>query len=166
VQRRLSSIYRVRRHRQRDVHVSCVDDDGNLTQDGRWNYSWDVEDRLVTLSPSTSVGPQISLKFEYDSRGRRIRKQVWNNTTWNGAPASDAMSISGLTEPTLTDVGFNARTLYQLTWNVVIAFLIGAAAGQLWDNWAASRAAGRSGGLAAPKLAETPGRENRTARRA
>mgnify|MGYP000993234737 CR=1 FL=1 len=46
------------------------------------------------------------------------------------------MSISGLTKPTLTDIGFNAGILYQITWNVVIAFLIGTVAGQFWDNWA------------------------------
>ena len=57
-------------------------------------------------------------------------------------------AFSGLT--TLTDIGFNAETLYQLTWNVVIAFLIGAAAGQSWDNRAATKAAGMDHGPAAP----------------
>jgi len=30
--------------------------DGNLTQDGRWTYGWDAENRLISLTPSTSVG--------------------------------------------------------------------------------------------------------------
>jgi RHS repeat-associated protein len=61
---------------QSPEHFS-YDADGNLIQDGRWIYGWDAENRLVSLTPSTTVGPQISLKFEYDSQGRRIHKQVW-----------------------------------------------------------------------------------------
>ena len=55
------------------------DADGNLTSDGRWNYSWDAENRLVAMSANTTVGPQISLAFQYDWRGRRILKQVAAN---------------------------------------------------------------------------------------
>ena len=52
------------------------DADGNLTQDGRWTYTWDGENRLVqmirdTASPS---GARQKLVFEYDHQGRRIRK--------------------------------------------------------------------------------------------
>jgi RHS repeat-associated protein len=65
------------------------DTDGNLTQDGHWIYGWDAENRLVSLTPSTSYAPQVSLRFEYDSQGRRIRKQVWPNTTWNGGATND-----------------------------------------------------------------------------
>jgi RHS repeat-associated protein len=65
------------------------DADGNLTQDGHWIYGWDAENRLVSLTPSTSYAPQVSLKFEYDSQGRRIRKQVWPNTTWSGNATND-----------------------------------------------------------------------------
>lgn len=50
------------------------------------------------------------------------------------------MCFSGLLRPNLTDIGFNAETLYQLTWNVVIAFLIGAVAGQFWADWTAPKA--------------------------
>ena len=63
--------------------------DGNLTTDGRWNYTWDAENRLITMAANTLVGPQLSLRFEYDSKSRRIRKQVWPNTTWNGASTND-----------------------------------------------------------------------------
>lgn len=60
------------------------------------------------------------------------------------------MCFSGLLRPSLTDIGFNAGTLYQLTWNVVIAFLIGVAAGQFWDNWATTKTAGLNHGPAVP----------------
>ncbi len=69
------------------------DQDGNLLSDGRWNYTWDAENRLIALAARTAVGPQESLKFEYDSKARRIRKQVWSNTTWSGSPINDVEFI-------------------------------------------------------------------------
>ena len=65
------------------------DADGNLTNDGRWTYTWDGENRLIQMTASTSVGPQQLIKFEYDPQGRRIHKQVWNNTGGSGNPAVD-----------------------------------------------------------------------------
>ncbi len=65
------------------------DADGNLANDGRWTYTWDAENRLVKMTPNTGVGPQISLKFEYDWQSRRIRQQVWNNSNWIGTPTND-----------------------------------------------------------------------------
>src|SRR5439155_12142656 len=59
--------------------------DGNLTSDGRWTYTWDAENRLIMLVASTSYGAQ-NIQFEYDWRGRRIRKRVWNNTAGTGNP--------------------------------------------------------------------------------
>ncbi len=69
------------------------DADGNLATDGRWTYGWDAENRLVTLTTNTAVGPQQSIKFEYDWKGRRIRKQVWPNTGWNGTLTSDVKFV-------------------------------------------------------------------------
>ncbi len=62
------------------------DADGNLTSDGRWTYTWDPENRLLTVTANTAVGPQLSINFEYDWQGRRIHKQVWNNTQQTGTP--------------------------------------------------------------------------------
>jgi RHS repeat-associated protein len=67
----------------------AYDADGNLTQDGRWNYYWDGENRLISMAARTIVGPQISLRFDYDWKDRRIRKQVWGNTTWTGSATND-----------------------------------------------------------------------------
>ena len=52
------------------------DADGNLTNDGRWTYTWDAENRLIQMTVNTGVGPQYELTFKYDSRGRRIQKIV------------------------------------------------------------------------------------------
>ena len=61
------------------------DADGNLTQDGRWTYAWDAENRLVNMT-SLSTGPAgslLKLDFSYDYRGRRVQKLVsTNNGSW------------------------------------------------------------------------------------
>ena len=57
------------------------DADGNLTNDGRWSYTWDGENRLVNMT-SLSGGPAgslLKLDFGYDFAGRRVRKLVWTN---------------------------------------------------------------------------------------
>ncbi len=56
------------------------DPDGNLTNDGRWAYTWDGENRLATMTVNTNVGPQYQLTFAYDSQGRRIQKIVSTNS--------------------------------------------------------------------------------------
>ena len=53
--------------------------DGNLTNDGRWAYTWDAENRLIGMTVNTNVGPQYQLTFAYDAKGRRIQKVVSTN---------------------------------------------------------------------------------------
>jgi YD repeat-containing protein len=50
------------------------DADGNLTQDGRWNYTWDAENRLVRVQ-SRDDAPMPSrwkVELKYDWQGRRL----------------------------------------------------------------------------------------------
>ena len=56
------------------------DADGNLTNDGRWAYTWDAENRLIGMVANTTVGPQYQLAFVYDAKGRRIQKVVTNGS--------------------------------------------------------------------------------------
>ncbi len=65
--------------------VFRYDADGNLTNDSRWSYTWDAENRLVAVETDPSkVGetsvPRLKLEFGYDWRWRRTRKKlsVWN----------------------------------------------------------------------------------------
>ncbi|WP_367870774.1 RHS repeat-associated core domain-containing protein [Luteolibacter sp. Populi] len=71
------------------------DDDGNLLFDGRWEYVWDTENRLVEMANQTAASnhrasgePFYKLRFGYDWMGRRIRKQVFDSIT-NNTPAKD-----------------------------------------------------------------------------
>lgn len=62
-----------------EPEVFQYDADGNLTNDGRWAYTWDGENRLVQMMVNTNVGPQYQLTFAYDAQGRRIQKIVETN---------------------------------------------------------------------------------------
>jgi len=62
--------------------------DGNMTSDGRWNYTWDAENRLIRVE-SRSDTPQASwrrVEWQFDALGRRIRQTTWmwntNSGTW------------------------------------------------------------------------------------
>jgi YD repeat-containing protein len=54
--------------------------DGNLTQDGRWTYTWDGENRLVKQESLASgpTGSKRRLEYAYDHQGRRLWRKVTN----------------------------------------------------------------------------------------
>jgi len=64
------------------------DDDGSLVQDGRWEYAWDGENRLIQMttrdSARTAGVPGLRLSFAYDAQSRRISKKVekWETGVW------------------------------------------------------------------------------------
>ncbi len=65
------------------------DDDGNLTSDSRWTYTWDAANRLLSMEEKTATLPagwvRQRLEFAYDAGSRRTRKTVkqWTGTAWN-----------------------------------------------------------------------------------
>ncbi len=53
--------------------------DGNMTQDGRWTYEWDGENRLLqmsSVSPSATYSSR-NLVFAYDWQNHRVKKTVF-----------------------------------------------------------------------------------------
>jgi len=60
------------------------DADGNTTNDGRWTFTWDGENRLVSMQGLSTVpsGAKKKLDFTYDYQGRRIQKI---GSAWNGS---------------------------------------------------------------------------------
>jgi RHS repeat-associated protein len=66
------------------------DADGNLSNDGRWNYTWDAENRLVAMESISGipVPAKHRLEFVYDWQGRRIEKVVYSNDSSSYLPAS------------------------------------------------------------------------------
>jgi RHS repeat-associated protein len=60
------------------------DDDGNLLTDGVWSYTWDAENRLITMTANTNIpnAAKLKLDFAYDYRSRRTWKVL---SSWNGS---------------------------------------------------------------------------------
>lgn len=63
------------------------DFDGNLTSDGRWNYVWDAENRLVSMTAITAApaAAKARLEFAHDYLGRRILKKAY---AWNAGTST------------------------------------------------------------------------------
>lgn len=82
----------------------AFDDDGNLLSDGRWMYTWDAENRPVSMEahPNAPAEAKLKLEFLYDAMGRRIQKKVYQ---WNS-------SISTY------EIGSTVRFVYD-GWNLV-----------------------------------------------
>jgi RHS repeat-associated protein len=68
----------------RTAETFQYDADGNLTNDGRWNYTWDAANQLTSMESRAGILPAQKLLFTYDWLGRRISKTVSNNVagTW------------------------------------------------------------------------------------
>jgi len=76
----------------KNPEVFEYDDDGNLTQDGRWGYIWNGENRLIRMVTRHGMpGPRLLLAFGYDWMGRRIRKTVVDADT--GQTISDLIFL-------------------------------------------------------------------------
>jgi hypothetical protein len=60
------------------------DADGNLTNDGRWTYTWDAENRATSFTrvSGSPSGAKVKVECQYDDRSRRTRKVV---SAWNGS---------------------------------------------------------------------------------
>ena len=56
---------------------------GNMTSDGRFAYSWDEENRLISVESVTSV-VKLRSEFAYDAQSRRIAKTDYSGFT-NGS---------------------------------------------------------------------------------
>jgi len=67
------------------------DADGNLLSDGRWNYTWDAENRLVKVE-SRSDTPQGSwrrVEWRYDALGRRNPQTTSDGSSGNWVVTED-----------------------------------------------------------------------------
>jgi len=71
------------------------DADGNMTNDGRWTYTWDAENRLVNVTSASGApaGSKLKLDFTYDWKGRRISKTVSNWVSGDWALLSTNRSV-------------------------------------------------------------------------
>jgi len=75
------------------------DEDGNTLSDGRWNYTWYGENRLIALETSAAAiaagAPKQKQENSYDPKGRRVRKieYEWNLGTSQWDETSDGLFL-------------------------------------------------------------------------
>ena len=59
--------------------------DGNLTNDGKWSFSWDAENRLIGMQSISTIpdAAKRQMTYAYDDQGRRIYAKImgWNTNT-------------------------------------------------------------------------------------
>ena len=83
----------------------ACDLDGNTLRDGRWDYTWDGENRLIaveTRAEAVAAGvAKTKIEYAYDGRGRRIARTL---RPWNGSAYA---------------AGETRRFLYDAGWNVL-----------------------------------------------
>jgi RHS repeat-associated protein len=64
----------------KDPEAFTHDVEGNLLQDGRWNYGWDGENRLIWMESRTDLPtamPRQRVEFGYDFMSRRNVKRMY-----------------------------------------------------------------------------------------
>jgi hypothetical protein len=70
----------------RTTEPFSYDLDGNMMNDGRWNYTWDAENRLIKAESrsDTPSSSWRSIEWTYDALGRRIQQvtSIWTNNSW------------------------------------------------------------------------------------
>lgn len=90
------------------------DEDGNIIEDGKWAYTWDAENRLVSLQTSTIAisggATPKKLVFAYDSENRRISKTVlgWSGTDFSVQTSHRLFLYDGM--KMIAEVGFSGTT--------------------------------------------------------
>ena len=75
----------------RTAESFAYDADGNLTNDGRFRYVWDAENRM-TLVESQATAPTASKRkvtFEYDDGGRMTRRVEYDGSSGSYVQTSD-----------------------------------------------------------------------------
>jgi hypothetical protein len=69
------------------------DADCNLLSDGQLNYTWDAEDRLAKLTPSTAVGMQSPLTFEHGWTGHLLNSAYDAAMDYSTLKASNCLHV-------------------------------------------------------------------------
>jgi RHS repeat-associated protein len=119
--------------------VFAYDADGNLTNDGRWSYYWDGENRLVAMTNNASIpaSGEFALSFAYDYQGRRVQKSVWTN---NGSVYTNAYTNRFVYD------GWNPVAILNSSFNILNSFMWGT------DLSGTAQGAGGVGGLLAENI--------------
>ncbi|NMC83031.1 MAG: RHS repeat-associated core domain-containing protein, partial [Armatimonadetes bacterium] len=80
----------------RSPEICGYDADGNMTNDGRWVFTWDAENRLKQVE-SKSDAPSLSRRkvtWEFDGQGRRIRQTAYDGSSGSYVVKEDLKFLS------------------------------------------------------------------------
>jgi RHS repeat-associated protein len=111
------------------------DADGNLTNDGRWAYAWDAENRLTSMTSISNApsAPVEQIVYAYDYMSRRVQKTL------------SMTNVQGGWAPTYTDLyvydGWNCIAMLNPAQSLQESFL--------WDSdlSGSMQGAGGAGGV-------------------
>lgn len=125
------------------------DADGNLTQDGAFDYSWDAENRLIAVVPRSPVNGSKKVEYKYDYMGRRVERKVFTYASgWPGSPSEHRRYVWYnwllIMETDALQTGF--KPTRKFTWGLDLA---GQSGGPVSDRSSGLESAGGIGGLLA-----------------
>ncbi len=108
------------------------DADGNLTQDGTYDYTWNGENRLIAVETSDPTDGDPKAEFTYDSMGRRVRKMsyAWDaaNTEWD-LVADHVYVYDGWNVVLVLDNADSDATFKTFTWGLDLSLTLQGAGG-------------------------------------
>jgi RHS repeat-associated protein len=118
-----------------DEEEFAYDADGNLTQDGKWTYTWDAENRLATMETRSDL-PMLTwgldflkIEFDYDYLGRRVQKRVYKKIVGNpGGPATQGIMEGGTAATTMV-------TQDSVEGGSVPLYTLITSRQYVWDDW-------------------------------
>ena len=101
----------------------AYDDDGNMTFDGLWNFSWDAENRLTKCERSAALvsagAPYLRVEHDYDMKGRRIRSSIF--TSVGAGPPSEQTIFVFDGWKCLGEIAMDGQIVRKFTWGLDLA---------------------------------------------
>ncbi|MGN6644715.1 MAG: RHS repeat-associated core domain-containing protein, partial [Verrucomicrobiota bacterium] len=111
--------------------------DGNLTNDGRWAFTWDAENRLTQIESLTN-GPTASKRrvtWQYDSQGRRQRQTTYDLSSGSAVVTEDLKFVNDGWRCLAELNGTNNALVRRYTWGLELSGSMdgaGGVGGLLW----------------------------------
>jgi RHS repeat-associated protein len=95
------------------------DADGNLTNDGRWMYTWDGENRLIEAESQTSAptASKRKVEYSYDCKGRLSRRVEYDGSSGSYSLTNDVrFTYDGL--QCLAELNGSSELLRSYVWGL------------------------------------------------
>jgi len=104
---------------------------GDLTCDGKFNYTYDAEDRMTSAESVTLSSAAVKLTFTYDSESRRTSETVWSgyNTVTMTYATSTTTTFAYNGDEMIAEFDANGHMTESFTWGVDISGTLDGAGG-------------------------------------